>query len=149
MEIEINQMFPTYLSTTLQHSPTKMTIHSQTGRKPYSLGTGTSSQGNNLLLLHTRNSTRPTNESKESKVPFGFPGGSVVRNPPANAGDASSIPGPGRSHMPWSNQAGAPQLSSRGATTTEPKRAGACALQQEKPCMRSLPTAIKEKSVRQ
>ena len=27
----------------------------------------------------------------------GFPGGSVVKNPPANAGDVSSIPGSGRS----------------------------------------------------
>ena len=27
----------------------------------------------------------------------GFPGGPVVKNPPANAGDASSIPGLGRS----------------------------------------------------
>ena len=27
-----------------------------------------------------------------------FPGGAVV-----NAGDMGSIPGPGRSHMPWSN----------------------------------------------
>ena len=26
-----------------------------------------------------------------------FPGGSVVKNPPANAGDVSSIPGSGRS----------------------------------------------------
>ena len=32
-----------------------------------------------------------------------FPGGIVVKNPPANAGDTGSIPGPGRSHMPWSN----------------------------------------------
>ena len=30
----------------------------------------------------------------------GFPGGAVVENPPANAGDTGSIPGPGRSHMP-------------------------------------------------
>ena len=29
----------------------------------------------------------------------GFPGGSVIRNPPASAGDTGSIPGPGRSHM--------------------------------------------------
>ena len=29
-----------------------------------------------------------------------FPGGAVVKNPPANAGDAGSSPGPGRSHMP-------------------------------------------------
>ena len=29
----------------------------------------------------------------------GFPGGAVVRNPPANAGDTGSSPGSGRSHM--------------------------------------------------
>ena len=28
-----------------------------------------------------------------------FPGGAVVKNPPANAGDTGSNPGPGRSHM--------------------------------------------------
>ena len=33
----------------------------------------------------------------------GFPGGTVVKNPPANAGDTGSSPGLGRSHMPWSN----------------------------------------------
>ena len=33
----------------------------------------------------------------------GFPGGAVVKNLPANAGDRGSSPGPGRSHMPWSN----------------------------------------------
>ena len=32
-----------------------------------------------------------------------FPGGAVVKNPPANAGDTGSIPGLGRSHMPQSN----------------------------------------------
>ena len=32
-----------------------------------------------------------------------FPGGAAVKNPPANAGDTGSIPGPGRSHMPRSN----------------------------------------------
>ena len=31
------------------------------------------------------------------------PGGSVVKNMPADAGDMSSIPGPGRSHMPQGN----------------------------------------------
>ena len=30
------------------------------------------------------------------KDSWGFPGGSVVKNPPANAGDAGSIPGSGR-----------------------------------------------------
>ena len=32
-----------------------------------------------------------------------FPGGSVVKNPPANTGDMGSIPGLGRSHMPRSS----------------------------------------------
>ena len=31
------------------------------------------------------------------------PGGTVVKNPPANAGDMGSFPGPGRSHMLQSN----------------------------------------------
>ena len=37
------------------------------------------------------------------KKPQGFPGGTVVKNPPASAGDMGLIPGPGRSHMLWSN----------------------------------------------
>ena len=32
----------------------------------------------------------------------GLPGGSAVKNPPANAGDTGSVPDPGRSHMPRS-----------------------------------------------
>ena len=34
---------------------------------------------------------------------WGFPGGAVAENLPANAGDTGSSPGLGRSHMPWSN----------------------------------------------
>ena len=34
---------------------------------------------------------------------LGFPGGSVVENSPANAGDTGSMLDPGRSHMLWSN----------------------------------------------
>ena len=48
-----------------------------------------------------------------------FPGGAVVKNPPATARDMGSSPGPGRSHMPWSNKTRAPQLLSPRATTTE------------------------------
>ena len=36
-------------------------------------------------------------------APLGFPGGAVVENLPANAGDTGSSPGLGRSHMPRSN----------------------------------------------
>ena len=32
-----------------------------------------------------------------------FPGSTVVKNPPANAGDTGLIPGLGRSHMPRNN----------------------------------------------
>ena len=39
-----------------------------------------------------------------------FPGGPVVKNPPANAGDAGLILGLGRFHLPRGNQACAPQL---------------------------------------
>ena len=32
-----------------------------------------------------------------------FPGGAVVKNPPANAGDMDSSPAQGQSHMPRTN----------------------------------------------
>ena len=69
----------------------------------------------------------------KNQGPQDFPGGSVVKNPPANAGDTGSSPRPGRSHMPWSNKAHAPQLRSPCATATEAHAPRACALQQEKP----------------
>ena len=34
---------------------------------------------------------------------LGFPGGSVVKNSPADAGDLDLIPNLGRSHMLWNN----------------------------------------------
>ena len=40
---------------------------------------------------------------KAKTTELDFPGGAVVKNPPANAGDTGSSPGPGRSHMPQSN----------------------------------------------
>ena len=54
----------------------------------------------------------------------GFPGGTVVKNPPASAGDTSLVPDPGISHMPRDNEACAPRLLSPGS--------GARALQREK-----------------
>ena len=50
-----------------------------------------------------------------------FPGGAVVKNPPANAGDTGSIPGLGRSHMLQSNWARAPQLLSLRSRAREPQ----------------------------
>ena len=43
---------------------------------------------------------------------MGFPGGCVVKNPPASTGDTGSIPDPGRSHMSQSDKARVPQLLS-------------------------------------
>ena len=50
-----------------------------------------------------------------------FPGGTVVKNPPANAGDTGSSLGLGRSHMPRSNEARLPQLLSLCSRAREPQ----------------------------
>ena len=42
-------------------------------------------------------------EKKKKKRKKGIPGGPVVKNLPANAGDTGSIPGLGRFHMLWSS----------------------------------------------
>ena len=49
---------------------------------------------------------------RAKKHVWGFPGGAVVENLPANAGDTGSSPGLGRSHMPRSNWVREPQLLS-------------------------------------
>ena len=59
-----------------------------------------------------------THTAKTGKVHC--PGGPVVKNLPAGAGDMGSNPGPGRSHMLWGNQASAPQLQSLCSRTREP-----------------------------
>ena len=51
----------------------------------------------------------------------GFPGGAVVKNPPAKAGDTGSRPGLGRSHVPRSNEARVPQLLSLRSRAREPQ----------------------------
>ena len=47
--------------------------------------------------------TPPVSLASSGTWIVGFPGGAVVKNPPANAGDTGSSPRPGRSHMPRSN----------------------------------------------
>ena len=39
----------------------------------------------------------------KSGDPWDFPGGSVVKNLPAHAGDTGSVSGPGRSRVPQDN----------------------------------------------
>ena len=52
-------------------------------------------------------------EKKKKNHRQDFPGGGPgIKNPPANARDMGSIPGPGRFHIPWSNSSCVPQLLS-------------------------------------
>ena len=44
-----------------------------------------------------------TSSGNQEIIAWDFPGGTVDKNPPANAGHTGLIPGPGRSHMPRSN----------------------------------------------
>ena len=67
---------------------------------------------------------------------LGFPGGAVVENPPANAGDTGSSPGLGRSHMPWSNWSREPQLLSL-------RDWSLCSARREAAIVRGLRTAMK------
>ena len=85
-------------------------------------------------------------KKKKKKKDSGFPGGAVVENLPANAGDMGSSPDLGRSLTPRSNWAREPQLLSlrvwslcsatrepaivRGPRTT--MKSGPCLLQLER-----------------
>ena len=57
----------------------------------------------------------------KSKSIQDFPGGPVVKTPPANAEDMGSIPASGRFHMLWDNQAHVPQLQSPHSTAHDPQ----------------------------
>ena len=58
-----------------------------------------------------------------------LPCGTVDKTPPVNAGNTGSIPGLGRVHMPWNNQAHRPRL-------LKLECPGALAVQEEKPLQR-------------
>ena len=74
----------------------------------------------------------------------GFPGGAVVENLPANAGDTGSSPGLGRSHMPQSSWAREPQLLSLRVWSLCPATGGATIVRDLRTAMKSGPrTAMK------
>ena len=58
-------------------------------------------------MLHGSSGKKKKKKVKQKNIrknqALGFPGGSVVKNLPANAGDTSSILGLGRSHKPQNN----------------------------------------------
>ena len=69
----------------------------------------------------------------------GFPGGTVVENLPANAGDTGSSPGLGRSHMPRSGWAREPQLLSLRVWSLCPAMGGAAIVKGPRTAMKSGP----------
>ena len=60
-----------------------------------------------LIFLFSQNDIK-----YQIKSIMDFPGGPVVKNPPAKAEVTGLIPGLGRFHMPPGNQANVPQLES-------------------------------------
>ena len=74
------------------------------------------------------------------KPTWGFPGGTVVKSLPANAGDTGSSPGLGRSRMPQSDWARQPQLLSLRVWSL-------CSATREAETVRGPRTAIDRKSV--
>ena len=69
-----------------------------------------------VVTLKTHGSCSTIRLLTEFKSPRGFPGGLVVKNPPAHAEDTGSVSGPGmdqmRSHMPRGDSVCVPQLLS-------------------------------------
>ena len=76
------------------------------------------------------------------KWSMGFPGGAVVENLPANAGDTGSSPGLGRSHMPQSNWAREPQLLSLRVWSLCPATGGAAIVRGPHTAMKSGPRTV-------
>ena len=113
-----------------------------------------------LLVVRDGGLCRP--HCSRQQESWGFLGGSVEKNPPANAEDTGSIPGPGRPHMPWSNlirasqllslcpKAREPQLPSPRAATPEAHVAKSlCSATREATTMRSRLATTREKPVQQ
>ena len=57
-----------------------------------------------------RSQVQSTIFGNSQKVETGLPYGPVVKHLPADAGDTGSIPGRGRSHIPWSNEVRVPHV---------------------------------------
>ena len=81
--------------------------------------------------------TRPKLSIMNNK---GFPGGPVVKSPPAYAGDTGWIPGPGSLHVPQGSLAGAPWRPCS-ATREAAVRSSPHTTSRESPCSQELEKA--------
>ena len=94
---------------------------------------------------------RPRDTYRMKVRGWGFPGGTVVENLPADAGDTGSSPGLGRSHMLRSNWAREPQLLSLrvwslcSATREASIVRGPCTEMKSGPCLPQLEKALAQK----
>ena len=104
------------MSSKLNHVGTSLVIQWVRLHTPNVAGPGSiPGRGTRSRMRAATKSLHATTESPHAatKDPmWGFPGGAVVENLPANAGDTGSSPGLGRSHMPWRDWAREPQLLS-------------------------------------
>ena len=100
----------------LAHSEDKMINITQNNKRKWSLCSGKLilAASETLEAPHTKAPQRPQNVSGISHKPWiepslinidpkDFPGGPLVKNPPANAGDTDSLVGELRYHMPKGN----------------------------------------------
>ena len=58
---------------------------------------------NGTWILHCNTASLKSMKQHFENYLGGFPGGAAIENPPANAGDTGSSPGPGGFHMLQSN----------------------------------------------
>ena len=102
---------------------------------------------NKMWFIHTKEYFGEIKRNEvviKNTIGWGFPGGAVVENLPANAEDMGSSPGLGRSHMPQSNWACKPQLLSLRIWSLCPAMGGAGIVKGWRTAMKSGPcTAMK------
>ena len=95
-------------------------------------------------VLHNKRRHRSEKPAHRKEEWPGFPGGAVVENLPANAGDTGSSPGLGGSHMPRSGWAREPRLLSLRVWSLCPATGGAAIERGTRTAMKSGPrTAMK------
>ena len=87
------------------HGLRSLASYSPWGRKESAMTEwlSTAQHSTYLNLIKSIITLNMKNQATIKRQRLDFPGGPVVKKPPANAGNMSLIPGPGRSHMPGSN----------------------------------------------